>query len=125
MNKIKIKKGDQVLVIAGENKGAKGTVLKILYNSNKAIVEGVNTVKRHTKPNSENPKGGIVEKQLPINISNLSLMTKDGEKTRIGYRVDDGKKVRIYYKDTINALPLQGIFVDLYDTQPMLLTIKL
>ena len=55
MNKIKIKKGDQVLVIAGENKGAKGTVLKILYNSNKAIVEGVNTVKRHTKPNSENP----------------------------------------------------------------------
>ena len=79
MNKIKIKKGDQVLVIAGENKGAKGTVLKILYNSNKAIVEGVNTVKRHTKPNSENPKGGIVEKQLPINISNLSLMTKDGD----------------------------------------------
>ena len=87
MNKIKIKKGDQVLVIAGENKGAKGTVLKILYNSNKAIVEGVNTVKRHTKPSSENPKGGIVEKQLPINISNLSLMTKDGEKTRIGYKV--------------------------------------
>ncbi len=93
MNKIKIKKGDQVLVIAGENKGAKGTVLKILYNSNKAIVEGVNTVKRHTKPNSENPKGGIVEKQLPINISNLSLMTKDGEKTRVGYKLRMGKKL--------------------------------
>ena len=79
MNKIKIKKGDQVLVIAGENKGAKGTVLKILYNSNKAIVEGVNTVKRHTKPNSENPKGGIVEKQLPINTvsyTHLTLPTK-------------------------------------------------
>ena len=56
MNKIKIKKGDQVLVIAGENKGSKGAVLKVLYNSNKALVEGVNTVKRHTKPNSENPK---------------------------------------------------------------------
>ena len=66
MNKIKIKKGDQVLVIAGENKGSKGAVLKVLYNSNKALVEGVNTVKRHTKPNSENPKGGIIEKQLPI-----------------------------------------------------------
>jgi large subunit ribosomal protein L24 len=98
MNKIKIKKGDQVVVVAGENKGAKGTVLKILYNSNKAIVEGVNTVKRHTKPNSENPKGGIVEKQLPINISNLSLMTKDGEKTRVGYKVENGKKVRISKK---------------------------
>ena len=98
MNKIKIKKGDQVLVIAGENKGSKGAVLKVLYNSNKALVEGVNTVKRHTKPNSENPKGGIIEKQLPIDISNLSLMTKDGEKTRIGYKNEDGKKVRISKK---------------------------
>ena len=98
MNKIKIKKGDQVLVIAGENKGAKRTVLKILYSSNKAIVEGVNTVKRHTKPNSENPKGGIVEKQLPVNISNLSLMTKDGEKTRVGFKIENGKKVRISKK---------------------------
>ena len=74
MNKIKIKKGDQVMVITGEYKGTKGTVLKVLYNSNKALVEGVNTVKRHTKPNSENPKGGITEKQLPINISNISLI---------------------------------------------------
>ena len=97
MNKIKIKKGDQVLVIAGENKGTKGAVLKVLYNSNKALVEGVNTVKRHTKPNSENPKG-IIEKQLPIDISNLSLMTKDGEKTRIGFKIEDGKKVRISKK---------------------------
>ncbi|MEK9755537.1 MAG: 50S ribosomal protein L24 [Bacteroidota bacterium] len=98
MNKIKIKKGDQVLVIAGENKGAKGSVLKVLYNSNKALVEGVNTVKRHTKPNSENPKGGIIEKQLPIDISNLSLMTKDGEKTRVGFEIKDGTKIRISKK---------------------------
>ena len=98
MNKIKIKKGDQVLVIAGENKGTKGSVLKVLYNSNKAIVEGVNTVKRHTKPNSENPKGGITEKQLPIDISNLSLMSKDGAKTRIGFKIEDGKKIRISTK---------------------------
>ena len=98
MNKIKIKKGDQVLVIAGESKGSKGAVLKVLYNSNKALVEGVNTVKRHKKPNEENPKGGIIEKQLPIDISNLSLMTKDGEKTRIGFKNEDGKKVRISKK---------------------------
>ena len=76
MNKIKIKKGDQVLVIAGENKGKKGAVLKVLYNSNKALVEGVNTVKRHTKPNSENPKGGIIGKQLPIDISNFVVNDK-------------------------------------------------
>ena len=98
MNKIKIKKGDQVIVIAGVHKGTKGSVLKVLYSSNKAIVEGVNTVKRHTKPSSENPKGGIIEKLLPINISNLSLMTKDGEKTRVGYKIEDGKKVRISIK---------------------------
>ncbi len=98
MNKIKIKKGDQVLVIAGEYKGTKGAVLKVLYNSNKAIVEGVNTVKRHTKPNSENPKGGIIEKQLAIDISNLSLMTKDGTKTRIGFEIQDGNKIRISTK---------------------------
>jgi|TARA_B100001059_G_scaffold56143_1_gene51095 large subunit ribosomal protein L24 len=98
MNKIKIKKGDQVIVIAGVHKGTKGSVLKVLYTSNKALVEGVNTVKRHTKPSSENPKGGIIEKLLPINISNLSLMTKDGEKTRVGYKIEDGKKVRISIK---------------------------
>ena len=98
MNKIKIKKGDQVIVTAGESKGTKGSVLQVLYNSGKAIVEGVNTVKKHTKPSSENPKGGIVEKQLPIDISNLSLMTKDGNKTRVGYRIEEGKKVRISKK---------------------------
>ena len=98
MNKIKIKKGDQVIAIAGVHKGTKGSVLKVLYTSNKALVEGVNTVKRHTKPSSENPKGGIIEKLLPINISNLSLMTKDGEKTRVGYKIEDGKKVRISIK---------------------------
>ena len=85
MNKIKIKKGDQVIVTAGESKGTKGSVLQVLYSSRKAIVEGVNTVKKHTKPSSENPKGGIIEKQLPIDISNLSLMTKDGNKTRVGF----------------------------------------
>ena len=86
MNKIKIKKGDQVLVIAGENKGSKGAVLKVLYNSNKALVEGVNTVKRHTKPNSENPKGGIIEKQLPIDqtyIANDVVLNRNQQQDRL------------------------------------------
>ena len=94
MKKIKIKKGDKVLVISGENKGTSGSVLKVLYNENKAIVEGVNMVKRHTKPSAESPKGGIIEKQLPVAISNLSLLTKSGDKTKVGYRFEDGKKVR-------------------------------
>ena len=67
-----------------------GTQPKLL----KAIVEGVNMVKRHTKPSAESPKGGIIEKQLPVAISNLSLLTKSGDKTKVGYRFEDGKKVR-------------------------------
>ena len=94
MKKIKIKKGDKVMVISGENKGTSGSVLKVLYNENKAIVEGVNMVKRHTKPSAESPKGGIIEKQQPVAISNLSLLTKCGDKTKVGYRFEDGKKVR-------------------------------
>ena len=94
MKKIKIKKGDKVIVISGENKGSTGSVLKVLYNKNKAIVEGVNMVKRHTKPSAETPKGGIIEKQLPLEISNLSLLTKSGEKTKVGYKFENEKKVR-------------------------------
>ncbi len=85
MKKIKIKKGDKVMVISGENKGSTGSVLKVLYNNNKAIVEGVNMVKKHAKPSAENPKGGIIEKQLPLEISNLSLLTKSGEKTKSSF----------------------------------------
>ena len=81
MNKIKIKKGDKVRVLAGSNKGAEGIVAKVLRESNKAIVEGVNLVKKHAKPSAENPQGGIREKEAPIQISNLTLLTTDGEPT--------------------------------------------
>ena len=93
--KIKIKKGDTVKVIAGSNKGSEGQVLSVLRQVNKAIVEGVNLVKRHNKPNAKNPQGGISEKEAPIDISNLSLLTSEGKKTRVGYKEEDGKKVRI------------------------------
>ncbi|MEK9613845.1 MAG: 50S ribosomal protein L24 [Flavobacteriaceae bacterium] len=97
--KIKIKKGDNVLVIAGSQKGTEGTVMIISRQTNKAIVEGVNLVKKHNKPNAQNPQGGITEKEAAIDISNLSLLTAEGETTRVGYRLEDGEKVR-YSKKT-------------------------
>jgi large subunit ribosomal protein L24 len=96
--KIKIKKGDTVRVITGSNKGTEGTVLSISRENNKAIVEGVNFVKKHNKPNAQNPQGGISEKEAPIDISNLSLLTSDGQTTRVGYRIEEGNKVRVAKK---------------------------
>ena len=96
--KIKIKKGDTVRVITGSNKGTEGTVLSISRENNKAIVEGVNFVKKHNKPNAQNQQGGISEKEAPIDISNLSLLTSDGQTTRVGYRIEEGNKVRVAKK---------------------------
>ena len=101
--KIKIKKGDTVRVIAGSNKGAEGSVLSISRETNKAVVEGVNVVKKHNKPNAQNPQGGITEKEAPIHLSNLSLITADGKTTRVGYRMEEGVKVR-FSKKTDEAI---------------------
>ena len=98
MTKLKIKSRDTVKVIAGDHKGSEGKVQKVLSDKNKAIVEGVNMVKKHTKPSAQNPQGGIVEKEAPIQISNLSLLTSKGEATRVGFRMEDGKKVRFSKK---------------------------
>ena len=95
---MKIKVGDSVIVLAGDHKGSKGKILKVFRAKNTALVEGVNLVKKHNKPSANNPKGGIVEKESPINLSNLSHTTKDGNATKIGYRVEDGKKVRFSKK---------------------------
>ena len=83
---------------AGDHKGAEGKVLEVLKDKNKAIVEGVNLVKKHTKPNAQNPQGGIVEKEAAIHISNLSLLTKSGDTTRVGYKMEGDKKVRFSKK---------------------------
>ena len=98
MSKIKFKNGDIVRVIAGDHKGTEGEIVSLIREKNKAIVSGVNVVKRHTKPNAQNPQGGIIEKEAPIAISNLSLLTAEGQTTRIGYRMEDGKKVRVSRK---------------------------
>ena len=94
MGKLKIKTGDTVRVIAGDHKGSEGKVLAVFIEKNKAIVEGVNMIKKHMKPSAENPQGGIVEKEAALRISNLSLINSKGETTRVGYRTEDGKKVR-------------------------------
>ena len=98
MGKLKIKTGDTVRVIAGDHKGSEGKVIKVLIDKNKAIVEGVNMVKKHMKPSAQSPQGGIVEKEALIQISNLSLLTSKGETTRVGYKTEDGKKVRFSKK---------------------------
>ena len=98
MGKLKIKTGDKVRVIAGAHKGAEGEVRQVLREDNKAIVEGVNLVKKHAKPSAQNPQGGIQEKEAPIQISNLSLLTADGQTTRVGYRMEGDKKVRFAKK---------------------------
>ena len=98
MTKLKIKTGDIVKVIAGDHKGSEGKVQKVFTEKNKAIVEGVNMVKKHTKPSAQNPQGGIVEKEASINISNLSLLTSKGEETRVGFRMEGDKKVRFSKK---------------------------
>ncbi len=95
--KLHIKKGDEVIVIAGESKGQKGTVLTVNRDKYRAIVEGVNMVSKHEKPNAANPQGGIVKKEAAIHISNLMVVDpKTGEATRIGRKLDEktGKLVR-------------------------------
>lgn len=97
--KLKIKTGDTVKVIAGDHKGTEGKVVQVDREKNKAIVEGVNLVSKHEKPSAKNPQGGIVKKEAPIHISNLSLVDpKSGDTTRVGYEVRDGKKVRFAKK---------------------------
>jgi|SRR5690606_5747669 len=98
MTKLRIKSGDTVQVIAGDHKGSEGKVLQVLKDTNKALVEGINLVKKHTKPSTQNPQGGIVEKEAPIHISNLSLLTSKGETTRVGVRMEGNKKVRFSKK---------------------------
>ena len=98
MGKLKIKTGDTVRVIAGDHKGSEGKILTVFIEKNKAIVEGVNMIKKHMKPNAQSPQGGIVEQEAAIQISNLSLLNSKGEATREGYRMEDGKKVRFAKK---------------------------
>lgn len=98
--KLHIKKGDNVIVITGNSKGQKGKVLEVNREDERAIVEGVNMVKKHTKPNAANPQGGIIEKEASVHISNLMQVDpKSGKATRVGRRLGaEGKLVRFAKK---------------------------
>ena len=92
---MRLKTGDNVIVIAGKNKGKQGTIVAAKPTAGKIIVEGVNMIKKHVRPSEQNPDGGIIEIEAPIKVSNVMLVDpKTGERTRIGYRQIDGKKVR-------------------------------
>ena len=97
------KKGDKVVVIAGKDKGKEGTITKVLRNENKIVIEGVNVVKKHVKPNGQSA-GSIVELEAPINASNAMMIDpKTKKRTRIGHKIDkNGKKVRVAKKSNEN-----------------------
>ena len=95
----KIKKGDNVKVIAGNYKGQTGRVLRLISSNNRALVEGINKVKKHMRPSQDNPQGGIVEKEMSIHLSNLMLLEKS-KAIKVGFQIlDNGKKVRVNRKN--------------------------
>ena len=98
-NKIKLKKGDEVVVLTGKDKGKKGKIVKIIPDIRKVVVSDINKYKKHQKPGNNEP-GGIIEKDMPMHISNVAFLDLDSNKgTRIGYKINkDGKKVRINKK---------------------------
>jgi large subunit ribosomal protein L24 len=97
--KFKLKKGDNVIVIAGDSKGKKGIISSIDISKSRVFVEGVNKVKKHTKPSAKHPDGGIIEQEASIHISNIALIDpKEGTATRVGFKVDGDKKTRIAKK---------------------------
>lgn len=92
---MKIKKGDDVIVISGKDKGQTGEVVRVLPRDNKVLVNGVNTAKKHQKPRQKNQQAGIIDRDMPIDASNVMLLHK-GKPTRVGYKIqDDGTKVRV------------------------------
>lgn len=91
----KIKKGDQVVVLTGKDKGRKGTVLKVLPTENRVVVQGVNVVQRHTRPSQTNPQGGILTKEATIHVSNVAHVDANGKPTRVGFKIEGDKKVRV------------------------------
>jgi large subunit ribosomal protein L24 len=103
--KLLVRRGDQVAVIAGKDKGKKGKVMSVSAKHERVVVEGVNVVKRHARPSSANPQGGIVSKEAGIHISNVMVVDpKSGAPTRVGIRVEGGKRVR-FAKKSGTVLP--------------------
>lgn len=100
MSKLHVKKGDTVLVLSGNDKGKQGKVMSVDVEKNRAIVEGVRMVSKHTRPNTEHPQGGIIKQEAPIHISNLMVVDKTGKASRIGRKKDENGKLVRYSKKT-------------------------
>jgi len=95
--KFHLKKGDTVIVITGDSKGQRGRVLNVATKDDVAIVESVNMVSKHTRPNNKNPKGGIIHKEAPIHVSNLKVVDSTGKPTRVGRKLDEKKNTMVRY----------------------------
>lgn len=95
---MRLRKGDEILVLAGKDKGRRGEIITVLPKENKVIVEGVNVVKRHTKPNNKIYQGGIIDKGMPIHASNVAIVCSKCGPTRVGMRIENYKKFRICKK---------------------------
>jgi large subunit ribosomal protein L24 len=95
--KMKIKKGDTVMVISGNYKGTQGKVLFVNVDKQRAVVEGINMISKHTKPNAENPKGGIVQKEGYVHVSNLKMIDGAGNPTRVGRKIDEKSNKSVRY----------------------------
>ena len=91
----KIKKGDNVVVLAGKDKGRTGQVLRVLPTENRVVVQGVNMVQRHTRPTQADPQGGIKHNEASLHLSNVAIADANGKATRVGFKIDGDKKVRI------------------------------
>ncbi len=91
----KIRKGDRVVVLTGKDKGRQGAVLKVLPKAQRVVVEGLNIAQRHTKPTQFDPQGGIKNKEAALHVSNVAIVDSNGKATRVGFRVEGDKKVRV------------------------------
>jgi large subunit ribosomal protein L24 len=91
----KIKKGDRVVLLTGKDKGRQGRVLQVLPKEERVIVEGLNMVQRHTRASQTDPQGGIKHKEASVHVSNVAIVDSKGQPTRVGFKVEDGKKVRV------------------------------
>jgi len=91
----KIKKGDRVVLLTGKDKGRTGNVTKVMPKDSRVVVSGLNMVQRHTRPSQGDPQGGIKHKEASVHVSNVAIVDSNGKATRVGFKVEDGKKVRV------------------------------
>ena len=91
----KIKKGDRVVLLTGKDKGRTGNVTRVMPKDARVVVSGLNMVQRHTRPSQSDPQGGIKHKEASVHVSNVAIVDSNGKPTRVGFKVEDGKKVRV------------------------------